>query len=120
MPMLEEVGDYLTPTHGTLGTDMFLGYMPDSPDAVVSLYALPGGPPEETFAPAPHHENLTLQVLVRAVTFADAETKARLIWSALHDAPFTRVRALQSPYLMERDEARRCVFACNYAIMRVL
>ena len=47
--ILESVGDYLvTNTQGTLGTDLFLGTLPESPDACVAVYENSGTPPSFT------------------------------------------------------------------------
>lgn len=127
MPMLEEIATRLAP-YGTLATNLFLGMMPDAPHSCVTLHALPGTPPSETFAVLPHAENLTLQVLVRDPTYASAESRAREIWLDLLeviDVPLSghhyyRISSAQSPYLLERDETRRCIFAVNFIVMRSL
>jgi len=47
--ILESVGDYLvTNSQGTLGTDLFLGTLPESPDACVAVYENSGTPPSFT------------------------------------------------------------------------
>ena len=47
--ILESVGDYLvTNTLGTLGTNLFLGTLPESPDACVAVYENSGTPPSFT------------------------------------------------------------------------
>ena len=47
--ILESVGDYLvTNSLGTLGTDLFLGTLPESPDACVAVYENSGTPPSFT------------------------------------------------------------------------
>lgn len=124
MPMLEEVGTYLAAaprSRGVVGTTLFYGLMPDSPDTLITLHNMPGRPPEETFAVLPSDEHLTLQILTRAPTYAAAETLARDIWLDMLAHPtFTHVQAQQSPFLLERDESRRVVFACSYSVMRRL
>lgn len=50
MTVLEAIGDYLQAQgEGTLGTDIFLGRMPDTPDACVGVYEAAGSLPEMTF-----------------------------------------------------------------------
>ncbi len=50
MSILEAVGDYLVAQgQGTLGTNIFLGRMPDTPDSCVCVYEAAGSLPEMTF-----------------------------------------------------------------------
>lgn len=50
MSILEAVGDYLqAQSQGTLGTSLFLGRMPDTPDVCVCVYEAAGSLPEMTF-----------------------------------------------------------------------
>jgi hypothetical protein len=47
--ILESIGDYLvTNSHGTLGTDIFLGTLPESPDACIAVYENAGSSPTFT------------------------------------------------------------------------
>ena len=47
--ILESIGDYLvTNSQGTLGTDIFLGTLPESPDACVAVYENAGSSPAFT------------------------------------------------------------------------
>ena len=47
--ILESIGDYLvTNSHGTLGTSIFLGTLPESPDACVAVYENSGSSPTFT------------------------------------------------------------------------
>lgn len=47
--ILESVGDYLvTNSLGALGTDLFLGTLPESPDTCVAIYENSGTPPSFT------------------------------------------------------------------------
>jgi hypothetical protein len=47
--ILESIGDYLvTNSHGTLGTSIFLGTLPESPDACVAVYENSGSSPAFT------------------------------------------------------------------------
>lgn len=47
--ILESIGDYLvTNSHGTLGTDIFLGTLPESPDACIAVYENAGSSPAFT------------------------------------------------------------------------
>jgi len=47
--ILESIGDYLvTNSHGALGTSIFLGTLPESPDACVAVYENSGSSPAFT------------------------------------------------------------------------
>jgi hypothetical protein len=47
--VLESVGDYLvTNSHGTLGVNLFLGTLPESPDVCTAVYENAGTPPSFT------------------------------------------------------------------------
>lgn len=47
--ILESIGDYLvTNSHGTLGTNLFLATMPESPDVCTTVYENAGSPPAFT------------------------------------------------------------------------
>lgn len=68
MTILEAVGDYLqAQAQGTLGTNIFLGRMPDSPDACVCVYETAGSAPEMTFGSSGLAiDRPVLQVMCRA------------------------------------------------------
>lgn len=47
--ILESIGDYLvTNSHGTLGVNLFLGTLPESPDVCTAVYENSGTPPSFT------------------------------------------------------------------------
>lgn len=47
--ILESIGDYLvTNSHGTLGVNLFLGTLPESPDVCTAVYENSGTPPAFT------------------------------------------------------------------------
>lgn len=47
--ILESIGDYLvTNNHGTLGVNLFLGTLPESPDVCTAVYENSGTPPSFT------------------------------------------------------------------------
>lgn len=52
MSVLEALGDWAESEGlGTLGSDLFLSRMPDSPDACVTIYEYDGGTPVEVLGP---------------------------------------------------------------------
>lgn len=65
--LIEAVGTYLqNQAHGTLGTNIFLGIMPTSPDVCTAVYENAGGAPVETMGAAGIAVDVVqLQVIVR-------------------------------------------------------
>ena len=79
--MLSEIGAYLaTKSVGAVGTDIFLGLMPDQPDNCIALFEYAGSPPDLHW----NGEYPGLQVRVRNTSYAAARTKIGEIMAALH------------------------------------
>ncbi len=79
--MLKEIGTYLaTKSIGTVGTDIFLGLMPDQPDNCIALFEYAGNPPDLHW----NGEYPGLEVRVRNTSYAAARTKIREIMDELH------------------------------------
>ena len=79
--MLREIGAYLaTKSIGTVGTDIFLGLMPDQPDNCIALFEYAGSPPDLHW----NGEYPGLQVRVRDKSYAAARTKIGEIMAELH------------------------------------
>jgi hypothetical protein len=80
---VEAIASYLqTSTYGTLGTNLFVGTMPESPDICVAVYERDGGSPAMSFGPAAYSVDLTqIQVIVRGARedYATARDKAKAI-----------------------------------------
>lgn len=122
MALIDDVATFLQAAGvGTVGTDIFKGYQPETPDACVTLYAT-GGYPLSEYLPV---ETPTLQALIRAANYAAAQTKAFAVVDALHpkqDSPpllalvsgKVRVRAMQPPASIGKDEQGRHEFSVNF------
>jgi hypothetical protein len=128
MALLDALGAFLvTEGVGTLGTNIFLGLMPDTPDECVVLYEYGGGAPGQVFGSdnATPWESSSVQVMARSATYAAARTKARAAYAALQKVAnetlsgisFLRVDPVQSPFFVQRDENRRVYFSANYRVM---
>ncbi len=79
--MLTEIGAYLaTQDIGTVGTDIFLGLMPDQPDNCIALFEYAGSPPDLHW----NGEYPGLQVRVRNTSYAAARSKIGDIVKKLH------------------------------------
>lgn len=124
--LLPEIGAYLAANSiGTVGTTIFYGQMPETPDDCVTLFEYAGEPPEDTHD-AQHYEKPGLQVLVRDTSYSDARTKIASISALLHTLANTSltgtkylyIRAVQSPFVLERDSSNRVVMAQNFIVTK--
>jgi len=79
--MLNDIGTYLqTKNKGTMGTDIFLGLMPDQPDNCIALFEYAGSPPDLHW----NGEYPGLQVRVRNKSYAQGRAKIGEIMTLLH------------------------------------
>ncbi len=101
---------------------IYVGEMPDTPDACIALYARPGRP-WETYTDIHYPE---MHVEVRAATYSAAQTKILAVASALHgqhDTTFSgtkylKIRALGEPVKLETDGRNRTIFYQNFEIQK--
>ncbi len=134
MAFLPEIGTYLAATVShtslTLGTNLFLGRLPDTPDTCVALFETGGLTPAETMGGStlPAYTQPRTQILVRAADYATASALAEDCFKkmtlidneALSGVKYLRAAGVQSPFYLERDGQERVVFVCNYQTQRVL
>lgn len=125
-----ELAAALTPDIGEVGVDVFLGYLPDSPDPVVSLWENPGPGPMRTHGSGVVIDVTEMQVITRGAPTGQgaqhAENRAWLIadyLDAVTDRTFTGVyfhsiERLGVPALVERDAQGRPMFSTNYIVRR--
>jgi hypothetical protein len=128
--LLDELSAYLgTQGIGTVGTDIFNGIIPDSPDALVSLIEYGGVSPVHALGGGnAKWERPQVQVVVRATTYSAARTKIETIYKLLHKLTNTAlssvlylmIEAVQSPFFLRRDESTRVLLACNFQISKEL
>ncbi len=111
----------------SLGTNLFVGRLPDSPDTCVALYEYGGITPTSTFGTnTASLDNPRVQVTVRDAAYANAESLIRSIWTQLEAVAnetlsgtfYQRVTAVQSPFPLERDTADRILFVQNFQVVR--
>tara|TARA_R110000787_G_scaffold100231_1_gene205105 strand:- start:1350 stop:1754 length:405 start_codon:yes stop_codon:yes gene_type:complete len=134
MSMLTDVGTYLaaasiSTADLTLGTNLFLGRLPESPDTCVGLVQTAGTAPTNTFGTSyPPLENQGLQTIVRAATYATAEALAVDVMKSLASVEnqtltstlYLKIEAQQSPFALDRDSQERLIMSCNFLIAKVL
>jgi len=134
MAFLPEIGTYLaanvTDTTLTLGTNLFLGRLPDTPNTCVGVIETGGQSAVEAMGGSslPAYTRPRAQVFVRAAAYSDAASLAEDIYKkmqlidneALSGVTYLRANGMQSPFYLERDPQERAVFSCNYQTLRVL
>lgn len=132
--MLTDVGTYLAAASIstqdlTLGTNLFLGRLPDTPDTCATLVQTAGTLPTDTFGTSyPPIETQGLQTIIRAASYATAEALAVDIFKSLAAVEnqtltstlYLKIEAQQSPFALERDTQERMVMSCNYLVMKAL
>ena len=124
MSLLNDMADYLEAQGvGTKATNIFMSYMPESPDALSVLYDH-GGPAPLILGNGLRQESPELQVLTRALDYPTAETAARAVYTALlgcreqtiNGTRYISVLPISQPFFLERDHIPRVIFSCNYSL----
>ena len=130
--MLDEIGTYLAANGiGTVGTNLFKGFMPDLPDAVVVLYETGGLAPYRAMRSAPGQPVATrprLQVVCRNTQYeyAVARAKAQAVYvllegfgdQTLSGTRYLWIAAVQEPFMMGRDVTGRVQVAQNFDVVK--
>tara|TARA_R110000824_G_scaffold400657_1_gene608718 strand:- start:1078 stop:1479 length:402 start_codon:yes stop_codon:yes gene_type:complete len=133
MATLPDLGTYLaanvTDTGLTLGTNLLLGRMPDSPDTCVVVYETSGPPPNETFGDSiPPIESVGIAVHVRAASYASAQSLVldcfkqltKITNETLSGTLYLHCEPQNSPFPLERDSQDRMVFIANLIAVKAL
>lgn len=119
----KDIAEYIEDCgHGTVGSTLFAGYMPDSPDGCSAILAAGGDRGE----PVGTVEHPVVTIISRDTTYALALTRATNAWGDLHKLTYTtieselyyRIDAVQSPEQIGTDEKGRYLFTCNYEVMK--
>jgi hypothetical protein len=105
------------------GTNVFADNMPDSPDNCIAFIEYPG---QSSFI-----ANADLRSIQVRVRNSDYETGRQLIWDIYNtlykpesdtrfiDLTVNRwvlIKARHTPYLLNRDETKRCIFILNMGV----
>ena len=121
--MLSDIRDYLQAQGiGTQAVDLFIGYMPDEPDSVVTLYEYAGSPPDLHW----DGEYPGLQVRTAASNYDEGRAKIEQIKNLLHglhetvlgSTRYLLIKASGNPEVLKRDENNRIVFFVNFEIIK--
>lgn len=122
--LLDDIALYLQQQGvGVVGTDIFKGQLPASPDDCIALFEYAGEPQDLTDA---NLEYPGLQVLVRNKSYPAGRQKIEQAVRVLHgvseqvinNVRYLLIQARQSPFLLERDENGRAVFVVNFRIIK--
>lgn len=121
--MLSDIGNYLQVQGiGTLGTNIFLGLIPDEPDNCIALFEYAGSPPDLHW----NGKYPGLQVRVRNKSYAVARIKIGEVVAALHGlheqtlsgTRYLLIKARGSPEILKRDNNNRVELFVNFEIMK--
>ena len=128
--LLDELATYLAAQGiGTQGVDLFNGVLPDSPPDAVALFEYGGVAPVHALGGGQaKYERPRVQVVARATTYSAARSKIETIYkllqavsnASLSSVRYLSIEAVQSPFLLTRDENARVVLACNFQIVKEL
>jgi len=130
--LLDEIGAYLDTNVAalTLGTNLFLSRMLETPDVAVGLYNSTAAPPTYYMGGDgnPDLESPRLQVLVRHTSYSAGQSMAydiftelnQIVGSTLTGTHYLRVAAVDSPTFLERDRNDRPIFTANYDVLKEL
>ena len=115
-----------TSSIGTIGTDIFIGHMPDAPDNCIALMQNGGDPPEVVGGITSQIEYPRLIVRVRNTSYSAGMSKANSILKALHTVGDTNlsshrylfIRAIGSINQLGRDHENRSLFSIDFAVTK--
>lgn len=125
MPLPKDIAEYLEDQAiGTVGTNIFVGHMPDSPDVCIAVYPYAGEPaPVEWEGEFPR-----VQIRVRDDDYATGWATSYAIFEALHQLTETTIEtelyhyieALGSPEQIGRDNKNRINFVLNFRVTKTI
>jgi hypothetical protein len=112
---------------GTLGTNIFLGYMPPSPDSVVVIYEGRGNGPEHVFGSSVTAiDRPQVRVVARAARndYPNARTKIAQVRTSLGSIvnetvsgiSFLCVQPTSDYYPMRLDDKERAMFGLDFVV----
>lgn len=121
----------LSGTVGALGVDLFVGYMPDAPDSVLSIWEEPGPPVDRVLSGGSIGTDRSMVSLFSrgAATGQGAQNAEGRIWAVaeyldaisarlISGVTFYSVARQGVPMLVERDANGRPVYRCNFLVER--
>lgn len=132
MGALEDIGTHLDTEVSdlTLGTNLFLGLLPDSPNTAAALYEIASFPPVYTMSGVGHPVivNHRIQTYVRAADYSTCRTLAEEVWLTIQEVAnetvggndYLRAMAAGSPEFLERDDRDRVIIVSRFDVQRLV
>jgi hypothetical protein len=123
MPAAYDMATYLAAQgHGTVGTDIIVGAMPDGADSCVAVYDWGGAAWDKAIG----HERPLVQARVRSATYAAGLTKCYDIAKELHKLTnetinthlYKYVAVIVPPRFETPDRNDRCEFSITFEIIK--
>ncbi len=123
MPPAKDIAEYLEDQLiGTVGTNIFVGRLPETPDTCIALYDYGGSPPDLCW----EGDYPSLQVRVRDDDYLTGWTTANTIKTTLHNLTYQtiethlyyHIRARHDPEYMGRDANDNVEFVINFEIIK--
>lgn len=121
--MLDDIAEHLADNgHGTVGTDIFLGHMPNAPANCMAIYQDGGTAPEVVGG----IEHPRLIVRVRNESYSTGFANAQAVMGALHTEGeltinghrYLYIRAVGSVNFLGMDERRRSLFSLDLIVTK--
>lgn len=117
----DDVGQLLVDAMlGTFAETVWVAYRPTEPDAVYVVQPTPGLPADETFrdGTSVHRDRVQLETRARATfdAFQMQEDAYVVLDQDWDHAGFHRIKRLNGPFVLERDNEGRTVTAANYEV----
>ena len=117
------IADYLQAQGvGTVATDIFIGYMADTPNSCIAIIES-GGTEPDPYLPL---QEPTFQVLIRNTDFEAGQAKLLAVRNALHQLTATTlvvggyyfyyILAISEGGHIGRDESQRDMFSINFRV----
>lgn len=126
--LLDDIATYLQQQGaGTVGTDIFKGFLPDQPDNCIGLFEYAGSPTELTMGTGDAVlERPGLQVRARNKSYSAARSKLDEVVTALHGLAnetlggkrYLLIRANQSPESIGMDASNRNELVVNFSVLK--
>lgn len=115
-----------TKSVGTVGTDIFIGHMPDAPSNCIALMQNSGRAPELAGPISGQIEHPRLVIRVRNSTYLNGQNKARDVLKALHTEGeitmnghrYLYIQAVGSVNQLGRDHENRSLFSLDFVVTK--
>lgn len=123
MPVADDIAAYLaTQSLGTVGTDIFVGFLPEEPDDIIILTDTKGRPPDITTK----IEFPGLQIRIRNTAYLTAFAEARKINDLLHGMNnvtlstvyYDFIEGQGSPLFVSKDNKMRTTFSLDFIVTK--